>query len=149
MEYNVRIWILQRDKSEMRAQAVQLQSHWRFPRLAAQVRGVSGPSTEQPTRMTVRRLAGPGPLLRSFPTNSIGFCKNANSLTISFVCSLRKGKKERLSKGIPEVGGRSLCGSGRSLATTCFDHNSSKSTNFSASRLSLERSRGDKAVGAL
>ena len=32
---------------------------------------------------------------------------------------------------------------------TCFDHNSSKSTNFSASRLSLERSRRDKAVGAL
>ena len=32
---------------------------------------------------------------------------------------------------------------------TCFDHNSSKSTIFSASRLSLERSRGDKAVGAL
>ena len=33
--------------------------------------------------------------------------------------------------------------------STCSNHNSSKSTNFSASRLSCFAARGDLAVGAL
>ena len=37
----------------------------------------------------------------------------------------------------------------REHSLTCFDHNSSKSTNFSASRLSYVAARGDLAVGAL
>ena len=54
-------------------------------------------------------------------------------------------RRRRRARAHAQEGG-DLC---QGRGATCFDHNSSKSTNFSASRLSLERSRGDKAVGAL